>query len=144
MSIFIGIDPGDNCGWAKVRNGKLVELHTFQFWYLIEALENEFKLGAMYKDLKPIIVLEATYLNKPAWANKRTGKMIRNVGMNQQTAKLIRDFVQMYPVKLIEIRPNPSRATKMSAEAFNKITGWAGGSSEHSRDAALLVIGRMK
>jgi hypothetical protein len=31
--------------------------------------------------------------------------------------------------------------TKLSAEAFNRITGWQGKSNEHERDAAMLVFG---
>lgn len=44
----------------------------------------------------------------------------------------------------IEFRalPPTKGATKMSAEAFRDLTGWRGRTSEHSRDAAMLVFGR--
>ena len=36
----------------------------------------------------------------------------------------------------------PSRnSTKLSAEVFKRLTGWQGRTSEHSRDAAMLVFG---
>ncbi len=43
-------------------------------------------------------------------------------------------------VKVQAIAPGRN-TTKLSAEAFNRITGWQGKSNEHERDAAMLVFG---
>ena len=40
-----------------------------------------------------------------------------------------------------EAVPPKNNKTKMTAEAFERMTGWKGRTNEHGRDAAMLVYG---
>lgn len=50
------------------------------------------------------------------------------------------DFCKIWgiPYELVEPKRNK---TKVKADHFKKLTGWAGQTNEHERDAAFLVVG---
>lgn len=83
-------------------------------------------------------------------------KHAQNVGECKAAAKLIISMFKKRQVPVIEIAPSkrdradkPKRGlrmlsmpTKTNARQFSELTGYGGTSSEHSRDAGTLVIGR--
>lgn len=142
--LYIGIDPPQGMAtWDS--NTKELELYpAMSFWKIIRIL--------MKLEGEPVtVVVEATYKNQPAWHRpgrptpedfRKWGKLNRNIGMNQITAKLIVEYCEANNLKVIESRPGKGSMTKLTADQFRKITGYNGKSCQHSRDAAMLIYGR--
>ncbi|EMO20703.1 hypothetical protein LEP1GSC168_0032 [Leptospira santarosai str. HAI134] len=51
------------------------------------------------------------------------------------------EFCELNKIPYRLVHPK-RRATKIKAAEFRTLTGWTGRTSEHSRDAAMLVVGR--
>lgn len=144
FDFYIGIDPGNQNGFAvwSCREKQLKRLKTFSVMQIITELENYKKeFGDTF-----CVILEATYLNRAVWIptnnRKNFSKIARNVGMNQQTAKFIRDFCKDRNIELIESKPGKKSHTKLDSQQFERITGYRGRISQHARDAAMLIFGR--
>jgi hypothetical protein len=138
--IYIGIDPGQRNGFAvwDSLEQEFKRIKTFKFHQVLK------ELYFYHQNFNCEVVLEATYLNKPVWhtsANKgKAARMARNVGMNQQTARLIADYCKEEGIPLIESKPGRNSHTKLTQEAFELITGCKIKVSQHARDASLLVF----
>jgi hypothetical protein len=52
------------------------------------------------------------------------------------------DFCRDLGIDYIPVPPQAG-LTKWPADYFNKVTGWKGRTSDHARDAALLVYGKL-
>ncbi len=149
---WIGIDPGRNIGLA-VWNSKIKifeELVTYRNNF------NKFrrdmnKYAEAWNNVK--VVLEATYKKNHVWETpgrplptslkeiRKLLRIARNVGMNQGAALEIKHLLQYLNLPFIEVVQGTS-PTKLEVEYFRKISKWEGKVSEHSIDAAMLVIGR--
>ena len=138
----IGVDPGEKNGWAifDKENNKLKEMGTMNFWELIEAID------AINFNNSILIVIEDSSQNSPTFSKHYRKKSLlvrdkisQNVGENKRTAKLLIEYCQRNNIPYRAVKPTKNSLTKVSKEWFNKQTGWTGRSSEHARDAALLV-----
>jgi hypothetical protein len=88
-------------------------------------------------------------------------KVAQNVGMSKAAAQLIISMMEKAGVPVLTIPPSDrhradreslkanfrgvqmlSMPTKTTAEQFRQLTGYAGRSNEHNRDAATLIHGR--
>ena len=143
---IIGIDPGRNNGYAfwNCAVQKFEKLKTFDFWDLINELEQEAVLDRVKE-----IHIEAPFKNKPLFLKRfdpksiaKTLKTAQDVGGNKMIAKLIIEKCEQLGFKVIQRQPTKRSYTKVNKEWFNKTTGWNGQSSEHSRDAAMLIFGK--
>lgn len=64
----------------------------------------------------------------------------QGAGSVMRDAKIWEDFLADLQIDYEMVRPKKD-LTKWNSETFKNITGYAGASSEHARDAALLVYG---
>jgi len=134
---YIGIDPDvKKSGVAVAVDGKLQELHTMDFWSLIEFLD---------KDLNAHVVIEAGWLNKTAnyhpSQNKNTASKIGSyVGANWQVGKLIEEYCVYMNRTYNLVKPTQS---KVDGREFQMYTGWGKRTNSEERDAAMLIIGRV-
>lgn len=143
--IYVGIDPGVNTGFAiwDSRLGKFNEIATLDFLSVIVRV----------KDLNRVTDL-TVYIEDPGqvkpmfWQNKRgvnesmikqALKVAQNVGANKREAELLIQILRDSDMNVIPVKPVTS---KMNAETFANITGYKQRTSEHGRDAAMLVFGR--
>lgn len=141
----IGIDPPKGLAAYDLDKNELVKLMNVTFWDIIETLD----IVRESYDIE--VVCEAPNENAPVWLGKtRHGnralvndrallKAAQNVGQNKEAAMLIVEWCKRHNVKVTTQRPSKRSMTKLTAEQFNKITGWKGKSNEHTRDAAMLV-----
>ena len=133
--LTIGIDPGKSTGIAYAENGKITRLETLSFWGAIKVLENH-KHAA--------IVLELP-TNKAVWHNGATSKKaIRRTGVNVgsciREAELIYEYLVMNEFNYLVVKPQG----KIDSKRFNQVTGWQGGSNQHTRDAGVLTLMKIK
>lgn len=139
--IHIGIDPGDNTGFAAwdSRAGAFVEVETYP---LHKALDRVKKLawethGGVH------VVFEDARLRKwfaPEKTESEYRGKLMGAGAAKRDAKIWEEFLTDYGIPFTAHKPQAG-GTKWEKEYWQKVTGWTGRSSEHSRDAALLVWG---
>lgn len=140
MKTFIGIDPGEHCGYAMWCPGnQTLILKTLTFWELIERLD---QAATLIGDNLTVVIEDPTQ-NKPVFFRgltlRKNQRVAQNVGMNKGDAKRIIEWLQRRKVRHIAQRPSASSLTKMTKDKFYQMTGYCKSSSEHSRDAACLV-----
>jgi len=138
--IYIGVDPPH--GIAVVYDGKLVEVLT------VSGLKEIFeRIWAENGQEETCVVVEI-----PHGIGSRRGrgmpinvqrKISANIGMVYQSAKAIEAFCQTFEI-LVELKTPIKALTKISAKRFNEITGWKKKSSEHGRDASVLLLDKLE
>lgn len=139
--IHIGIDPGEHTGFAvwDSRAGAFVEVETYP---LHKALDRVKKLawethGGVH------VVFEDARLRKwfaPEHSRSEYRGKLMGAGAAKRDAKIWEEFLTDYGIPFTAHKPQAG-GTKWNKEYWQKVTGWTGRSSEHSRDAALLVWG---
>lgn len=79
------------------------------------------------------------------WYGTRTAKEDRNklqgAGSVKRDSTIWEDALKDWGIPFHAVAPKHN-TTKMTPEFFRALTGWKGRTSEHSRDAAMLVFGR--
>jgi hypothetical protein len=142
--IHIGIDPGVKNGFAvwDTEKQQFISITTICFWEAIETVFNY----AKYKGYKNLIVfIEDSAGNKPIFQKLKTSnelcqnKISQNVGSNKAYCNLMKQYFERHEIKYIATVPKKKNYVKNNPELFKKITGYTKRTSEHSRDAAMLV-----
>ena len=137
--ICIGIDPGTHTGVAvwDTRLGRFLNLETLPIHQaLVVVLMWRNRVG--HDDLQ--VVFEDA--RQRTWFGKGdTYAKLQGAGSVKRDCSIWEDFCKDYGIQYWA-KPPVKGATKVSAEYFKTISGYQGRTSEHSRDAAMLVIGR--
>jgi len=129
--IVLGIDPGMATGIAQFEGGALVTLATCEPYRV-----RDYILGAsrvIFEDSRLISHLYTTLPNRAAAL-----KMARNVGEIDAWCKLIVAVCDDLGIPAHGISPK-AKGEKLNAARFNALTGWATGSNQHERDAAMVA-----
>lgn len=149
--IFIGIDCGVQTGfamWDGKQQGwidlphKLQPMLTIDFWEALEIVEKSAeRLGR-----KICCKVEDPSGNAPVFQGKLTGhnkrkqlKIAQNIGMNKREAQLMIEGLGRIDGVLVD--PITPKQSKLDAKTFKTIAGYKGSTSQHARDAAMLVLG---
>jgi hypothetical protein len=137
---LIGIDPGVNTGFAISKDGKIINVKTVDFWDCIKLLRDMQNMGI-------VVYVENPNVNKPVFYKRGANntammqRVAQNVGSNKRDATLIIDFCTRNG---IDVRPQtPQRGAKdIDAKYFQLLTGYDKSTSQHGRDAGMLIAGR--
>ena len=133
MSTILGIDPGANTGVAHIVGGELIKLQT------VAPHEIERTLREAAPDR---VVFEDSRLQSHTWTRGKsvaaTAKMARNVGQIDAWCSLITAVCGELDIPAHGISPL-GKGHKMSADQFERITGWTGRSNQHERDGAMVA-----
>lgn len=134
--ILIGIDTGVNTGVAVMIDGELRDVKTLS---IIEAMEfvKELQGNQPIKPLK--LYIEDARLRK--WFGKNANAKKQGAGSIKRDCAIWEEFCVHYGVDFSLVAPKDNN-TKLSADAFKHLTGWTGRTSQHARDAAMLIWGR--
>lgn len=140
--LFVGIDTGHDTGFAIWESG-CQAFDAVATLKIHEALDRVRKLHASYGD-DLVVVFEDARQRK--WlpqerSNAQYRGRLQGAGSVKRDATIWEDFCQDLGIRY-EAKAPQKGATKWSAETFRNITGWSGRTSNHARDAALLVYGR--
>lgn len=88
------------------------------------------------------VVFEDSRLESYTWTSIKSRpaalKMARNVGEVDAWCKLIEAICARLDIPAHGVSPT-KKGSKVNAERFAAITGWAGPSNEHVRDAAMVA-----
>ena len=132
----IGIDTGKHTGfavWDSVTH-QLVELSTL---LIHQAMERVQWYSQVYGDI--LVIYEDARQRK--WYGDNARAKQQGAGSVKRDCTIWEDFLTDLEINHRGVAPQRG-ATKLNAEYFRKITGWKGRTSEHARDAAMLVFGR--
>lgn len=140
MSLYVGIDPGVNTGlaiWdATDKSFSCVETMT-----IVEAMAwVEYYIPG--NDIVLVIedARQRTWIPKEQSLSQFRGRAM-GAGSVKRDSQIWEEFAKYHVLPLVLVPPK-NNSTKMKAEPFRKLTGWTGRTTEHSRDAAMLVFGR--
>lgn len=133
MTGIVGLDPGSNTGLAVYSAGRLAELRTIA----------PHEIERVLAELKPArVVFEDSRLQSHTWTTSASraaaAKMARNVGQVDAWCVLITAVCERLGIPAHGISP-AGKGRKLDAVRFTALTGWAGRSNEHERDAAMVA-----
>lgn len=134
--ICIGIDPGTRTGMAvwDSKERKFLSLETLPIHRAMVEVMN-LRIG---RDIQ--VVFEDARQRK--WYGKgNTNAKLQGAGSVKRDCSIWEDFCKDYGIPFRAIPPVKG-ATKITPEYFKMVSHYQGRTSEHSRDAAMLVIGR--
>ncbi len=148
--IAIGVDPPKGFAVWDCCEKEFIEIITLDFWGIIEKLKAYCIDPIGWQMYSPChVYIEDSTQNKPVFdrtldgvVGARAAKIAQNVGMNKARTALIIEFCAINDIQYTAIRPQKGSMTKLSAGKFKQITGYTGRTSEHGRDAAMLVFER--
>ncbi len=142
QTISIGIDTGTNTGFAvfSITEKKFLRIETLAIHQAI--LEVQKYNQDPEVEIKMIRVEDA---RKRVWFGKfdreesKYGKGVREgAGSIKRDAKIWEDFLTEYKIPFELVKPSAG-STKWKADSFKNTFKWTGRTSNHSRDAAVLV-----
>jgi len=140
---LIGIDPGKQTGYAEYQpsNNALVMVATLQIHQAMHLIRCAHNRGESMRVVIEDARLRAWFGSADA-RQKRSGAGIREgVGSVKRDCVIWEDFLFDLGVPFQLVKPSAG-GTKWDAARFAKLTGWKAKTSEHGRDAALLIWGR--
>lgn len=142
-TIHIGIDPGAQTGYAAwdANAKKLAAVHTLKIHeamaYVLQIKAAGLLHSVTFEDAR-----QRTWYGSADARQARSGPGIREgVGSVKRDCSIWEEFLSAHGIAFKAIKP-AAGSTKWAAEPFAKRTGWTGRTSEHARDAALLVFGK--
>ena len=143
--ICIGIDPGTHTGVAvwDTREGKFLSLETMPIHRALEKVKEMthpfWHMDKLYHEDIQVVFEDA---RQRTWFGKGdTNAKAQGAGSVKRDCSIWEDFCKDYGIPFWA-KPPVKGATKVSADYFKMVSNWQGRTSEHARDAAMLVIGR--
>lgn len=140
--LCIGIDPGTHTGFAvwDTRQGAFLRLETLP---LHRALDEARKLALMCRDewRESVQVVFEDARQRKWYGTGNANAKLQGAGSVKRDCAIWEAMLKDYGIPYIAKAPVKG-ATKVSADYFRTISGWQERTTEHSRDAAMLVIGR--
>ena len=133
--LLIGIDTGTNTGYAIMRQSDPTSLFC-QTLPIHNALALVFNLHR--EDFKILVRVEDARLRK--WFGKTGNEVKQGAGSIKRDAEIWEAFLEDKGIDY-ELVPPKANKTKLSAVEFAKLTGYSVITSEHARDAAMLIFG---
>lgn len=136
--ICIGIDTGKHTGFAvwDTEKRKLDFVDTIPIHEALLRIwsQRHANVEVYFEDAR-----------QRKWYGTRTAKedrdKLQGAGSVKRDSTIWEDALTDWGIPFHSVAPKHN-TTKMTPEFFRALTGWKGRTSEHSRDAAMLVFGR--
>lgn len=141
MAHLVGIDPGKNTGIA-IWNTETQSFEALDTVQIHDALLSVFYLLLDHGPVKVYFedARQRQFLPRERNASEYRGKLM-GAGSVKRDSVIWQDALTDWGIPF-EMVPPRAGATKWDADTFRNVTGWKGRTSNHARDAALLVFGR--
>lgn len=140
MAIFIGIDPGTKTGLAvwNTTGEKFTKIVTTS---IVDAMQIVRRYASLV-DTRLVMedARQRKWLPRERSNSEYRGKLM-GAGSIKRDCEIWQEFADFYQIPLTLVPPRKG-LTKWDAQTFARLTGWTGRTSNHARDAALLVWGR--
>lgn len=145
MAIYIGIDPGTHTGFAvwDSTSRSFLEVATYPLWKAMDEVR-KWNYTCLAQQTELVIIFEdarkRTWFQKDRNSSEYRGHLM-GAGAAKRDAAIWEEFLSGNRILFQAHKPRAGM-TKWSAAYWAGVTGWKGRTSEHARDAALLVLGR--
>lgn len=139
--ICIGIDPGTHTGVAvwDTRLGRFLNLETLPIHRALHLVHSFHRACEGHGEDLQVVFEDAR--QRTWFGHGDTNAKMQGAGSVKRDCSIWEDFCKDYGIPF-QAKPPIKGATKVSAEYFKMVSKWEKRTSEHSRDAAMLVIGR--
>ena len=143
---YIGIDPGVKTGLAFCLEGRLTNVLTLPIHRAMTEVRNA--LTDCLKDGSRLhVAVEDARLRR--WFGAKGHEALQGAGSVKRDCKIWEDFLKdlqrCFPNTIgFDMVPPAANKTKLTKEAFARLTDWTERTSVHGRDAAMLVWGRFQ
>ncbi|MEG0499519.1 MAG: hypothetical protein RR550_00175 [Rikenellaceae bacterium] len=134
-TLYIGIDTGTNTGLAQ-WDCTIKQLTVVRTLKIHEALSLVKDLHTLHGD-SLFVRFEDARLRK--WFAKAGREKLQGAGSIKRDCVIWQEFLTDNRIYFEAVAPRDNM-TKLPSDVFKKMTGWKGKTSEHSRDAAMLVF----
>ncbi|MFQ5561204.1 MAG: hypothetical protein ACE5FU_11560 [Nitrospinota bacterium] len=146
-TILIGIDPGKKTGVA-VRKGlnsnNFLDIKTMPIHFAMNLVQryrcNAVSLTPPSDKNKLNILVIVEDARQRRWFGNAGKEKLMGAGSIKRDCTIWEDFLKDMDIPHKMVKPSKGK-TKISSNYFNLITGWQGRTSEHARDAAMLIHG---
>ena len=140
--VLVGLDPGTHTGLAVWNGSAFTEVTSLPLHAaLLRVKELNDRLG--FKGNGLTVVFEDARLRK--WYGTATARQdrarLQGAGSVKRDCAIWEEALKDWGIPFAKVAPK-NNYTKMTAEAFARLTGWTERTNEHGRDAAMLVWGR--
>lgn len=138
--LYIGIDPGTHTGvavWDKTSR-RLEVVDTMTITRALELVTANVELCKAFGGEVVVFIEDA---RKRSWFGLSGCEKLQGAGSVKRDCAIWETFCEELGVECRKIAPKHN-TTKLSPSQFKVLTNWQGRTSEHSRDAAMLVFGR--
>lgn len=137
----LGYDLGVTTGVATYLDGRLAELASIKPLDLMASVD-----AACARARQVVVVFEDSRKQSVLFSGNKASvksaaarcKVARDVGRIDGLCYLLEAYCQRLGVPILGISPQ-EKGAKVAASAFEHITGWAGRTNEHERDAAMVA-----
>lgn len=137
--ILIGIDTGTKTGIAVTNDGNLETVFTMSIVEAMEFVKDRLGYASLLKKKVKIYIEDA---RKRKWVTGGREKL-QGVGSVKRDAVIWEEFCVYHGIAYELVAPK-NNSTKLDKETFKRLTGWQGRTSQHARDAVMLVWGRKR
>lgn len=136
--IFIGIDTGTHTGVA-VWDSEEKQFLDIKTLMLHQALQLVITMCQIWKRENVMVLFEDARQRK--WFGREADEKRMGAGYVKRDATIWEEFCTDYEIPFRALPPAKG-GTKLNPDYFKALTGWKGRTSEHARDAAMIVFGR--
>lgn len=140
MKYLIGIDTGVHTGYAvwDAEDKAFMGIETLTIstaLYRVKSISEIYRVKVFFEDAR-----KRKWIPAMSSLRREMGRW-QGSGSVMRDCKIWEDFCKENSIPYEAVAPKRNR-TKLTAEAFRRLTGWKGRTSEHARDAAMLVFGK--
>lgn len=134
--LMIGIDPGVRTGVAQwdVQAQKLVAVASMGIVEAMFMVSTGHELGWLHS-----VVFEDARLR--TWFGAKGREALQGAGSIKRDCAVWIEWFHHVGCAYRAVSPK-DKGAKLDAKQFRRLTHWEGRTNEHSRDAAMLVLGR--
>lgn len=132
---IIGIDTGTKTGYAEY-NKKTKNFDCISTLTIDDAM---FRIRAMHENGKSIYVVVED-ARQAKFGRRHNSAQAQGAGSIKRDASIWETFLKRHNIPYLMKRPNKA-LTKWPVAYFQKTTGFMGRTSEHARDAAVMIFG---
>lgn len=135
-SLLIGLDPGATTGYAEwcCSAQRLVTVESMLIHQAMARVRERLASG-----LLSAVVWEDARLR--TWFGAKGREALQGAGSIKRDCSIWEAYLAELGCTEQRLKPQAG-GTKWPADRFTRLTGWAGRTNEHARDAAMLVYGR--
>ncbi|HBG40233.1 MAG TPA: hypothetical protein DDW85_02315 [Porphyromonadaceae bacterium] len=139
--LFVGIDTGKNTGYAVWDSNRdsFLEIKTVLIHQAMQAVRELSEQNPGQVIVRVEDPRQRTWFGTERMSRETERSRLQGVGSVKRDATVWEDFLTDLGIRFDMVAPK-NNSTKLSPDMFKLYTKWTKRTSEHARDAAMLVF----